>query len=141
MFGFHSLCSALLGESPIRGQVLWVGLPVFVKEAPHWGSSLFPSPGTGLQLAQGLLPQPYPLGQLSGLRLRQIEVTPCQMATPVEPSDTGQGPAAMQPHGSPQSKPGTRLSLCGTMQTCDSRTLGVNFQLAGLPATDSLETP
>lgn len=62
MFGFHSLCSALLGESPIRDQVLWVGLPVFLNEAPHWGSSLFSSPGTGLQVAQGLLPTALPLG-------------------------------------------------------------------------------
>ena len=62
MFGFHSLCSALLGESPIRDQVLWVGLPVFLNETPHWGSSLFSSPGTGLQVAQGLLPTALPLG-------------------------------------------------------------------------------
>lgn len=39
------------------------------------------------------------------------------------------------------SQPGTRLSLCGAMQACDSRILGVNFQLGGLPATNSLETP
>lgn len=62
------------------------------------------------------------------------------MAAPVEPSDTGQGPAAVQPHGSPQSAR-NKVVPVWAVQTCDSRTLGVNFQLGGLPATNSLETP
>lgn len=92
MFGFHSLCSALLGESPVRDQVLWVGLPFF----PHTGEVVCSPPlEQAFRLPGASCPHPYPSGQLSSLRLRQIEVTSCQMAALVEPSDTGQGPAAV----------------------------------------------
>lgn len=62
------------------------------------------------------------------------------MAALVEPSDTGQGPEAVQPHGSPQSARNKVVPVWGRA-ACDSRILGVNFQLGGLPATNSLETP
>lgn len=90
MFGFHSLCS------PIRGQVLWVGLLVFpLGKRPHTGEVVCSPPlEQASRLPGASCPQPYPWGQLCGMRLRQIEVTSCQMAALAEPSDTGQGPVA-----------------------------------------------